>query len=111
MADAIGPANISHNSGQRIIRVFSASLSGDRGRTAAAAEGPWTSHPAVQGLSQSNPSRTSQIDPAQAQYIWQSIVNSCARDNAPSCECPAHHWQAYILSNAAAYGDELEMVA
>jgi hypothetical protein len=33
MADAIGPANISHNSGQRIIRVFYASLSGDRGRS------------------------------------------------------------------------------
>src|SRR5215475_7687383 len=41
MSDAIGLANISHNSGQRIIRVLSASLSGDRGRIAAAAEGPW----------------------------------------------------------------------
>ena len=91
MADAIGPANISHNSGQRIIRVFSASLSGDRGRTAAAAEGPWTSHPAVQGLSQSSPSRISQTGQAQAQCIWPSIVSSYARDNASSCECPAHH--------------------
>jgi hypothetical protein len=53
MADAIGPANISHKSDQRIIRVFSASLSGDRGITAAAAEGPW-SYPLtlLQGLSQ-----------------------------------------------------------
>jgi len=53
MADAIGPANISHKSDQRIIRVFSASLSGDRGRTAAAAEGP-SSNPVtrLQGLSQ-----------------------------------------------------------
>jgi hypothetical protein len=57
MADAIGPANISHNSGQRIIRVFSASLSGDRGRTAAAAEGPWScsSVRSLQGLSQTLP--------------------------------------------------------
>jgi hypothetical protein len=41
-------------SGQRIIRVFSASLSGDRGRTAAAAEGPWScpSVRSLQGLSQ-----------------------------------------------------------
>src|SRR5262249_32944562 len=56
MADAIGPANISHNSGQQIIRVFSASLSGDRGRTAAAAEGPWSYPPfgAFQGLSQTS---------------------------------------------------------
>src|SRR5262249_46836606 len=56
MADAIRPANISHNSGQQIIRVFSASLSGDRGRTAAAAEGPWSYPPfgAFQGLSQTS---------------------------------------------------------
>jgi hypothetical protein len=66
MADAIAAANISHNSGQRIIRVSSASLSGDRGRTAAAAEGPW-SYPAtrLQGLSQTaSASRTVGFDPA-----------------------------------------------
>src|SRR6516162_1948619 len=105
MADAIGPANISHNSGQRIIRVFSASLSGDRGRTAAAAEGPWTSHPAVQGLSQSSPSRISQIDPVQAPYIWPSIVNSCVPDNAPTSEYPPLGWRACSPLNVAACAD------
>src|SRR6516162_521460 len=87
---------------------MSGSPSGDWGKTAAAAEGPWTDpHPAVQGLSQSSPSRISQTDPAQAQCISLSIVNSCARDNAPSCGCPAHHSRACSPSNVAACGDVL----
>jgi hypothetical protein len=45
------------HSQRRTLRVFSARLSGDRGRTAAAAEGPWSS---LQGPSQSSPSRISQ---------------------------------------------------
>src|SRR5262249_24689954 len=58
-----------------------------------------------------NPSRTQRTDPAQAQCIWPSIVNSCAQDNAPSSVCPAHHSQAYTLWNAAACADEPETEA
>jgi hypothetical protein len=92
MADAIGPANISHTSDQRIIRVFSASLSGDRGRTAAAAEGPWSYPPfaAFQGLSQNaSLSRTSQTDPALALYSGPSIANFDDRDSGQATEYPA----------------------
>src|SRR5262249_23703312 len=49
-------------------------------------------------------------DPAQAQYIWQSIADCDARGNAPVNVCPVHHSQACSLSNAAACADEL-MVA
>src|SRR5262249_2096675 len=58
-----------------------------------------------------NPSRISQIDPAQAQYIEPSIANSCARDNARASECPAHHWRAYTQLNVATCADELETKA
>src|SRR5215472_4295898 len=95
MADAIGPANISHNSDQRIIRVFSASLSGDRGRTAAAAEGPWSYPPfgAFQGLSQNaSPSRSHEIYQAQGPYISPSIADFYAPDNAPTTEIRASIW-------------------
>ena len=43
----------------------------------------------LQGLSQPSPSRTSQIDPAQALYIWPSIADCDGRDNAPVIVCPA----------------------
>src|SRR5215469_2055756 len=59
------------HSQRQATQLISGSLSGDRGKTAAAAEGPW-SYPcanALQGLSQNaNPSRISRTDPAQAQY-------------------------------------------
>jgi hypothetical protein len=99
------------HSQRRTLRVFSAGLSGDRGKTAAAAEGPWGvifRSRSLQGLSQSaSPSRTSQTDQAQAQCIGPSIVNSDDRDNAPGFGCPAHHSQACTQLNAAAYADEL----
>src|SRR6516165_9302981 len=86
---------------------MSGSPSGDWGKTAAAAEGPWTDpHPAVQGLSQSSPSRISQTDPAQAQYISLSIADCDVRDNAPVIEYPRPGWQACNPSNAAACADE-----
>src|SRR5262249_42766276 len=93
------------------LRVFWTSLSGDRGRTAAAAEGPWSCPPSLQGLSQSSPSRISQTDPAQAQYIWPSIVNFDDRDNAQATEYPRLGWRAYSPSNAAACADGLGMAA
>jgi hypothetical protein len=77
IADAIGPANISHNSGQRIIRVFSASLSGDRGRTAAAAEGPWScpSVRSLQGLSQTLDCAVSEHHPLQLEARLNKLID------------------------------------
>src|SRR5215467_2006047 len=58
------------HSQRQATQVISGSLSGDRGKTAAAAEGPWSDpcEPELQGLSQSSPSRISQTDPALAHY-------------------------------------------
>src|SRR5262249_28642813 len=65
----------------------------------------------LQGLSQSNLSRISQTDPAQAQYIDPSIVNSCARGNEQANECPRPDWRACITLSVATCVDELETKA
>src|SRR5262249_21495376 len=96
-----------HSHGKRL-RVISSSLSGDWGKDRCGSRGPLDPHPAVQGLSQSSPSRISQTDQAQALYIWPSIANCDGRDNAPVIECPVHHSEARSPLNAAACADELE---
>src|SRR5262249_37332477 len=81
-------------------------------RTAAAAEGPWTFHPAVQGPSQSvSPSRISQSDLAPRPYIERSIANCDVRDNALASGYPHPGWRACIPSNAATCVDGLGMGA
>src|SRR6516165_1250854 len=69
------------------------------GENRCGSRGPLDLHPAVQGPSQSGPSRISQTDPAQAQCIWPSIANSYARDNAQATEYPHPDWRAYSPSN------------
>ena len=61
----------------------------------------------LQGLSQSSPSRTSQIDPVPAQCTELSIADCDGPDNALATEYLAHHWRAYSPLNAAAYEDGL----
>src|SRR6516165_563126 len=80
------------------------------GENRCGSRGPLDLHPAVQGLSQSSPSRTSQIDPAQARYILPSIVNCDGRGNGQVIEYPHPGWRAYNRWNAA-YADELGMGA
>ena len=65
----------------------------------------------LQGLSQSSPSRTSQIDPVPAQCTELSIADCDGPDNALATEYLAHHRRAYSPSNAAACADELETKA
>src|SRR5262245_36461989 len=84
----------------------------DEDPTAAVAEGPW-SYPcanALQGLSQSSPSRISQIDQAQAQCIWRSIADFDDRDNGRATEYPRLGWRACSPSNVGACEDEPETV-
>jgi len=78
-----------------------------------AAEGPWSDprEPDLQGLSQSNPSRTSQTDQALAQYIWPSIADCDGRDNGQVIEYPRLDWRACSPSNVSACADELETEA
>src|SRR5262249_10963747 len=90
-------------------QVISGSLSGDRGKTAAAAEGPWSypCDPPPGALANANPSRISQTDQAQAQCIGPSIVNSVAPDNAQATEYPHPDWTSYSPLNVSACVDEL----
>jgi hypothetical protein len=102
------------HSQRRTFGVFSSSLSGDRGKTAAAAEGPWRypCAPSLQGLSQNaSPSRTSQIDQAPTLYILLLIASFDGQGNGQVIGCPARHWLACIPSNAAACEGEPGMGA
>ena len=65
-----------------MLRVFWGSPSGDWGKTAAAAEGPWSS-PSPGALTNASPSRTQRNDQAQAPCIERSIVNCGDRAGEP----------------------------
>src|SRR6516162_6346249 len=98
-----------HHSQRRATQsIFGPVSAGIGGKTAAAAEGPWTDpHPAVQGLSQSSPSRISQTDQALEQCIGRSIADCDGRGNEQVNVYPPLGWQACNPSNAAAYAGGL----
>src|SRR6516165_10414385 len=81
------------------------------GENRCGSRGPLDLHPAVQGPSQSGPSRISQTDPAQAQCISLLIADCDVRDNALASEYPRLGCRACTPLNAAACGDELGMGA
>src|SRR5262249_47330186 len=80
------------HSQRRTLRVSLTSLSGDRGRTAAAAEGPWS-------RSVSRGSHNLVLpefrEPIRRKRRERSIVNFDDRGNAPATESPLLGWRAY----------------